>query len=83
MSKFRKTRMHEASGTKKDPLSSKGGGHNIKIKGTKGRDGDRSRKESLLKEKRISNIRKHSLPWVCGQPWNLRGQNKQEEKLNK
>ena len=29
---------------------------------------------------KFPNTRKHSLWWVCGEPWNLREQNNQEEK---
>ena len=34
----------------------------------------------VLKRDKFTNTRKHSLQRVCGEPWNLRGQNNQEEK---
>ena len=40
--------------------------------------------KGVLKKKRerekFPNTRKHSLWWVYGEPWNLRGQNNWEEK---
>ena len=49
-----------------------------KKKDKRGRDEIRPRKGVL--KKKFSNTRKHSVWWVCGEPWNLRGQNNQEEK---
>ena len=41
----------------------------------------RPRKGVLKKKKKMfPKTRKHSLWRVCGEPWNLRGQNNQEEK---
>ena len=56
-------------------------GQNIKHKkrDKRGRDVDPSREGSLKKE-RFPNIRKYSLWWVCGEPWNLRGHNNREKK---
>ena len=39
--------------------------------------------EEVLKQEKFPNTRKPSHRQVCGEFWNLRGQHKQEEKLNK
>ena len=50
-------------------------GQNIKELGTETRPG-----EGVVKEEKFPNTRKPSHWQVCGEFWNLRGQNNQEEK---
>ena len=72
----------EDTDTQKDsPLSSKGGRKNIKDKkrDKRGRDGDLSGEESLEKERSFQTSG-NTHQWVCGEPWDLRGQHNQEEK---
>ena len=40
-------------------------------------------REGIVKEEKFPNIRKPSHQRVCGEFWNLRGQHKWEEKINK
>ena len=39
--------------------------------------------EGVMKEEKFPNTRKPSHRWVCEEFWNLRGQHKWEEKINK
>lgn len=63
------------------PFSSKGGRTKYKRKReTKELDTETRPGEGVVKEEKFLNTRKPFHWWVCGEFWNLRGQNNQEEK---